>query len=323
MEAHMADLPRATLGRTGLEVTRLGFGAMELRGAPRGPDVDEATVERLLNAVLDSGINLIDTSPDYGVSEERIGRYISHRRDEFILASKCGCAVTYEPGPDGPRHRFTRENIVAAVERSLQRMKTDHIDIVQFHSSPSREDLEEHGAVEVLQDLQREGKIRFIGMSGTLPNLRDHLAMGVFDEYQIPYSALQRDHERIIEQAAEAGAGTVIRGGAAKGAPSDEKPWDVGRTGSAAGGPNDPFKTGNAERWWSESRLDDLLDGMSRMEFTLRFTLSHPSLHTTIVGTSNPAHLESNVQAAAAGPLPPDMYEEAKRRLEAAGARPE
>ncbi len=317
-----ANLPTATLGRTGLEVTRLGYGAMELRGAPRGPEVPDERAERVLNAVLDSGINFIDTSPDYGNSEELIGRFISHRRDEFFLASKAGCLALPELPPE-PRHVFTRENIVAAVERSLQRMRTDHLDLVQFHASPSQAELEEHGAVEALQDLQREGKIRFIGVSGILPNLREQIEMGVFDEFQIPYSAVQRDHEDLITLAAERGAGTVIRGGAAKGTPSDEKPWDGGRTGSAAGGPNDPFKTGNAERWWEASNLDELLDGMSRMEFTLRFTLSHPHLHTTIVGTSNPDHLESNVRAAAAGPLPADVYEEAKRRLDAAGARPE
>ena len=89
----MADLPKRELGRTGLQVTMLGYGAMELRGAPRARDTTEAQAETILNAVLDAGINYIDTSIDYGVSEERIGRYISHRRSEYYLASKCGCLV--------------------------------------------------------------------------------------------------------------------------------------------------------------------------------------------------------------------------------------
>src|SRR5439155_19420199 len=79
------------LGRTGLQVTTLGYGAMELRGAPRARDITEAQAETILNKVLDVGINYIDTSIDYGLSEERIGRYISYRRDEYYLASKCGC----------------------------------------------------------------------------------------------------------------------------------------------------------------------------------------------------------------------------------------
>src|SRR3954449_5135569 len=87
----MAELPKRTLGRTGMDVTTLGYGAMELRGAPRGREVSDERASRILNAVLDSGINFIDTSIDYGVAEERIGKFISHRRDEFFLASKCGC----------------------------------------------------------------------------------------------------------------------------------------------------------------------------------------------------------------------------------------
>ena len=318
----MAELPTRTLGRTNLEVTRLGYGAMELRGSRRGPDVSERQADQILNAVLDAGINFIDTSPDYGLSEERIGRYISGRRDEFVLASKCGCPVAVEAERGGPRHVFTPENIRAGVEQSLRRMHTEYIDIVQFHGSPSREELVEQGAVDTLQELQREGKVRFIGMSSTLPHLSDHIEMGVFDEFQIPYSALQREHESAIATAAAAGAGTVIRGGAAKGAPSEEKAWDIGR-GRRPGGPTDPFGDGTVQQRWEAASLDDLAEGLGRMAFTLRFTLSHPDLHTTIVGTTNPDHLAQNVEAARAGPLPDDVYEEAKRRLATAGAQPE
>ena len=101
----------------------------------------------------------------------------------------------------------------------------------------------------------------------------------------------------MITQVTEAGSGTVIRGGVAKGAPSQEK------------------QSGQAWDVWQKSNLDGLLDGMSEMEFMLRFTLTHPDLHTTIVGTINPDHLNYNVKAALKGPLPPDVYEEARRRL--------
>src|SRR6478752_3192960 len=132
----MAGLERAVLGRTGLEVTKLGYGAMELRGPAggRGREIDPADAARILNAVLDAGINFIDTSPDYGNSEALIGAAISGRRDEYYLASKCGCPIDQPPPPDVdlPDHVFTPENIRAGVEQSLQRMKTDHIDLVQF-----------------------------------------------------------------------------------------------------------------------------------------------------------------------------------------------
>src|SRR6476646_10372931 len=91
----VSALPTSSLGRTGLEVAKLGYGAMELRGPDDGRAriVTPAEADELLNAVLDAGINYIDTSPDYGVSEEHIGRAISQRRGEFFLASKCGCPV--------------------------------------------------------------------------------------------------------------------------------------------------------------------------------------------------------------------------------------
>lgn len=97
----MADLSKRELGRTGLQVTMLGYGAMELRGAPRARDITDNQADTILNGVLDSGINYIDTSVDYGLSEERIGRYISHRRDSYYLASKCGRLVGAPPAPRG------------------------------------------------------------------------------------------------------------------------------------------------------------------------------------------------------------------------------
>jgi len=302
----MADLPKRELGRTGMQATMLGYGAMELRGAPRGRDVTEAQAETILNAVLDAGINYIDTSIDYGLSEERIGRYLSDRRSEYYLASKCGCQVGAPPAPRGQRnpHVFTRDTIIAGVEQSLTRMKTDCLDLVQFHASPSKQTLEEHGALEAVQELKQAGKVRFIGMSSTLPHLLDHVEMGVFDVFQIPYSAVEREHESVISAASEAGSGIVIRGGAAKGAPSEDK------------------QAGTQWARWQQVELENLLEDMSSMEFILRFTFSHPDMDTNIVGTINPVHLQDNLNALLKGPLPPDVYAEAKRRLAAVGLRP-
>jgi aryl-alcohol dehydrogenase-like predicted oxidoreductase len=307
-------LATRTFGKTGIDVTVLGYGAMELRGSPHGPEIVDSDAGELLNTVLDSGVTFVDTSIDYGRSEELIGRYISHRRDEYFLASKCGCPLGVFP-PETPRplpHDFTPANLRAGLQQSLARLKTDHLDLVQIHASPSRTQLEADGTIECLQELQAEGSVRFIGMSGTLPHLADHLAMGVFDAFQIPYSALQREHEQLITQAANAGAGTVIRGGVARGAPADEKAWQG------------PFgmSEGAAQGRWEGAGLEDLLDGMDRMTFVLRFTLSHPDLHTTIVGTSSAEHFAANLAAAEQGPLPDDLYDEAKKRLTEAGSLP-
>ena len=153
-------------------------------------------------------------------------------------------------------------------------------------------------------ELKEAGKVRFVGMSGTLPHLEDHIAMGVFDVFQIPYSAMEREHEAIIATASEAGAGIVIRGGAAKGAPSEGK------------------QKGLQWERWQRANLQDLLGDMTPMEFILRFTFTNPHLDTTIVGTANPAHLHHNIEVLRKGALPADLYGEAKRRLTTAGSAP-
>ncbi|HUN30903.1 MAG TPA: aldo/keto reductase [Trebonia sp.] len=299
------------LGQTGTDVTILGYGAMELRGAPRGPEIAAEDAGRLLNAVLDGGITLIDTSPDYGGSEELIGRFVGHRREEFFLASKCGCPLDLPADAPGPfPHDYRPANVRAGVERSLRRLRTDLLDLVQVHMSPSLATMAENDVIETLLELQTEGKTRFIGMSGIIPDLPGHIELGVFDVFQIPYSAVQREHEDLITKAAGEGAGTLIRGGAARGAPSEDKNWAIGPLGV----PKD-----EGRRRWVEARLDDLVadSGLSPIEFTLRFTLSHPGLSSTIVGTSSPDHLASNLAMAEKGPLPADVYAEAKTRLAA------
>ena len=312
----MPDLPTRTLGRTGLRVTTLGFGALELRGmvAGVGRPLLPSQPERILHAALDAGINYIDVAVDYGEAEEHIGRCLSSRRQEFFLASKCGCPLDvtrFTPsertrfGVPLPRlHDYSRKNIIDAVHQSLRRLQTDYLDVVQFHFSPAREVLEHAGAIETLHDLQRAGKIRFLGCSSILPHLTDHITMGVFDVLQIPYSALQPEHEAAITAAARAGAGIVIRGGVARGAPGAGQ--------------------GSADVWklWEHARMDELLEGMSATEFLLRFTITNPDMHTAIVGTLHPAHLHENIAAVLQGPLSASIYHEAKRRLAAARAVP-
>ena len=129
-----------TLGRTGLEVTQLGYGSMGLR-SPRTWGVrvvsDEAA-EKFLNKVLDAGINFIDTSPDYGISEQRIGKFIGSRRKEYYLATKCGCDYTQHDDHLEIDHTWNRETIQRNLETSLQRLQTDYVDLLQFHGDGLR-----------------------------------------------------------------------------------------------------------------------------------------------------------------------------------------
>ena len=117
----MENLTKRTLGRTGLEVTQLGFGAAE-RELPDEAEYDAQSVS-VLNAALDAGINLVDTAPDYGASEERIGKYLSHRRDEFYLATKCGCNIDEDGNRLEPGHLWTAERLRTNIDQSLRRLE--------------------------------------------------------------------------------------------------------------------------------------------------------------------------------------------------------
>lgn len=292
---------RKKLGRTGLEVTQLGYGTMGLRG-PRTWGVrvvSDEDSDRFLNAVLDAGINFIDTAPDYGVSEERIGRYISSRRSEFYLATKCGCAYIQHQDYLEIKHVWKRDVIQRNVETSLQRLRSDYLDILQFHGGDA-ETLQREGLIELLLGFREQGIIRFIGVSSSLPQLPGLIELGVFDTFQIPYSCLASEHDDWITKAAEAGAGIIIRGGIAH------------------GGPDAEIQRPALNDIWSRAQLDEIVPAdMSRAELILRYTLAHPHCHTTIVGTCNPAHLADNVAAATSGPLPSDLCHEIRSRIAA------
>lgn len=298
-----------TLGRTKYEVTQLGYGALEVRGTAgddgSGRMPNEERADRILNAVLDSGINFIDTAWCYGRSEEMMGRYIGNRRNEYTLAAKTGhgrCSASKYGS-------YTKKDMLDCLEESLRDLGTDYVDILQLHN-PTPEDVEENGCIETLQEIKAKGLTRFIGVSSVLPHLEKHLATGAYDVFQIPYSALEPEHHDIITKIAEAGGGTIIRGGVAKGEPG-EGAGPEGRTFSSGG-----------KRWdaFEEAKLDELREeGESRTTFLLRFTMSHPHAHTIIVGTQNPDHLKENVAVAEKGPLSPDVYAEAKRRLKSIG----
>ncbi len=290
---------KTTLGRTGMSVTQLGFGGMELRGPKtwQGREIGDDEAGEILSAALDAGINFIDTSADYGLSEEFIGRHIANRRDEYFLATKCGC----NPRDLGDHiettpHVWTRDNILRNVEGSLARMRTGRVDLLQLHN-PTPEEVRRGHLIATLQELQQRGLTRFIGISTTLPHVREFLDMGVFDTFQMPYSCLEPEHHEALTMVGQAGCGVIIRGGIAHGRPT-----------SSAHRPD-------RDDLWILARLHELLGDMSATELILRYTLSHPHCHTAIVGTSSVAHLKENLAAAEKGPLPQELYDEVTQRV--------
>jgi len=200
-------------------LTPIGFGAFKI-GRNRniryaaGYDLpDEAEAERLLNGVLDLGINSIDTAPAYGVSEERIGRAIGHRRGEYFLSTKVGETFT-----DGvSTYDFSAEGVRRSIEQSLRRLNTDVLDLVFVHAS--HDDLavvEKTDAVPTLRRLREQGVTRAIGLSGyTMAAFRS--ALDWADALMLEYHARDRSLEPVIAEAAARGIAVMVKKGLASG----------------------------------------------------------------------------------------------------------
>ena len=297
------------MGQTGLLSSRIGYGAMELAGAPKARAIDEGDAIRFLNQLIDLGVNYIDTSIDYGLSETLIGKALSHRRSEVILASKCGCRV--EGSTSRASHTFTAENVTAGVEQSLRRLRTSYLDVVQVHGRPSRNELEDAGAIDALVKLQRQGAVRHLGISSRLPQLAEFVDADYFSLVQVPYSALQRTNEDVIAALRRAGKTVVARGVTGRGAPA--KAWATRPIGTAEG---------EARDLWQRAKLDELLGGMSPIEFMIRFVMTNDDVDVALVATTDDNHLAADIEYAVKGPLDPELFDAARQRLAAAGGGP-
>jgi predicted aldo/keto reductase-like oxidoreductase len=180
-------MERHRFGRTELEVSRIGLGALQI-----ATKYDYAHAERLLNAALDAGINIIDTARGYRDSEERIGRAISHRREEFLVATKSGGQ--------------TRVGFWEALEESLRRLQTDHVDIYQFHGAEKGSEayiFEGERTIECMREAREQGKIRFVGFSShSLEATLSHARSGAFDmvQYPISYVGDEAAEQGVVEE---------------------------------------------------------------------------------------------------------------------------
>jgi aryl-alcohol dehydrogenase-like predicted oxidoreductase len=285
-------LEKRRLGRTGLEVTVLGFGGAEVGFQ----SAEQATVTQLLNSALDAGLNLIDTAECYGSSEELIGNAVAHRRKEFHLFTKCGHAS----GIDLPD--WDPKLLEQSIERSLQRLKTDHLDLVQLHTC-SEEKLRQGDVIAVLQKARDAGKTRFIGYSGDSKAALYAVQCSAFDTLQTSVSIADQECIGLtLPEAVKHDIGVIAK------RPIANAAW---RTGSKP-------DNGYVHTYWDRlQELDyDFLRGdlNESIATALRFTLSSPGVHTAIVGTANPDRWRSNADLARRGALPADQYEALRAR---------
>lgn len=286
------------LGRTGLQVTPLGFGGAEIGFESAGQD----TVDRLLNAALDAGLNVVDTAECYHDSEELIGRAIGHRRDAYHLFTKVGHAAGL------PQPEWSPELIAASIERSLQRLRTDRLDLVQLHSC-GIEDLRAGDVVAALVRAREAGKCRFIGYSGDGEAARFAAGSGVFDTIQTSLSiADQRNIDEVLPVARASDLGVIAK------RPIANAAWRHG------GRPPNPYHHVYYDRL-QELRYG-FLAGPDAVGVALRFTLGLPGVSTAIVGTANPARWAGNAALAERGPLPEDQVAAIRARW-AEVARPD
>ena len=270
-------------GKTGLEVSRLGIGLSEIGFNLSRDDLDQAS--RVMNSALDAGVNFFDTAACYDLSEELLGEAVSHRRDEFVLVTKAGHYL-----PRGEGEDWTYDLIISSIDRSLERMKTDHVDLVQLHSC-TVEVLERGDVVRALQDARDAGKTRFIGYSGDNESAEFAVASGEFDTLQTSFNLVDQKARHALLPAAKAqGMGVIIKrpiGNAVWGASKDPRPYE-----------NNPDYTVEYHRragvMQAEGALPD--EPGDRILTAMGFTLAHPEVDVLIVGTQRPEHMLSNIE---------------------------
>lgn len=260
----MTALEKRVLGQTGLEVSCLGLGTVKI-GRNQGVKYpsefelpDDSSVSSLLAQAETLGINLLDTAPAYGSSEERLGKLLQHR-ERWIICSKVG--EEFQNGQS--RFDFTASHVRSSVERSLRRLNTDWLDIVLVHSDGN--DLaiiNESDCLEALQKLKDRGLIKSYGMS-TKTVEGGLKAVQQTDVVMVTYNPLAREDSVIIDKAAELGKGILIKKGLLSG--------------------------------HLDSLVEDTADPVEK---SLRFIFEKPGISSVIFGTINPHHLTHNVQSA-------------------------
>ena len=225
----MNPLPTRPLGKTGLHPSTIGYGAFKIGRNqkvkyPSSYDLpDDAAADRLLNEVLDLGVTYIDTAPAYGLSEERIGRALAHRRDEFVVSTKVG--ETFSDGVS--KYDFSADAVRRSLETSLKRLQTDCVDLVFIHSDGNDyQVLDATDVVPTLKELKAKGLTQAIGFSGKHPAAASR-ALDWADAIMVEYHVNDVSHAEVIDEAARRGVGVVVKKGLAAGrlAPAEAIPF--------------------------------------------------------------------------------------------------
>jgi aryl-alcohol dehydrogenase-like predicted oxidoreductase len=270
-------MERRPFGNSGLEVSVLGLGA----GSIGTEDLADEAVVELLHSALDAGISLIDTARSYGLSEERIGRFLASRRDEFVLSSKGGYGI------DGAAD-WTPEVITRGIECALETMRTDRIDIFHLHSCPRsvamRDDL-----LGALERAREAGKIRVAAYAGEGEALAWAVRSGRFGGVQCSVNLFdQNSLEYVLPAAHHRGVGVIAK------RPLGNAVWQ-----------HHEWPRGEDALYWERMQAMQLdIHPLDWLEIAVRFSAYAPGVASAIVGTGRADHLLRNVELVDKGPLP-------------------
>jgi len=250
---------------------------------------------RVLNSALDAGINVIDTAECYEGSEESIGNAIGKRRAEFFLFTKCG-----HPRGIGSKD-WSANSILESIERSLRRLQTDCIDLIQLHGC-SEAILKKGEAISALEKARERGWVRYLGYSGDGPPARFAVECDAFDVLQTSINiADQEAISQIVPLARGKNIGLIAK------RPLANFAWKTGHK---------PINSYHHEYYERLRKLDfDFLgNDEESIAIALRFVLSVPGVHTAIVGTTKPERSEENARLLESSPLRPDEYNAIRER---------
>ena len=291
-----------TLGKTGIRVSALGLGGSEIGYQ----EVAQKTVDKIIGAALDAGINVIDTAECYANGEQLFGNALGRRRADVILMTKCGhapLAAASDRASGYAQPDWEPSMLSASIDRSLKNLKTDYVDVMQFHSCPT-ETLRDDRVIDVLTRARDAGKTRFIGYSGDSDDAMHAVEMGTFDTLQISLNiADQEAIDRVMPKAIAAQMGVIVK------RPIANAAW---RSGTKP--PGDWY----TQPYWDRLRKlgYDFLgsDIETAVATALRFTLASAGVSTAIVGTTRVERVAQNIAHASLGPLPPADYDAIRAR---------
>lgn len=292
-------MERRRLGKTGLSVSVLGLGGAEVGYQALSP----ATVERLVGEALDAGLSLVDTAACYLASEELLGRALGKRRKDVVLATKCG----HDAGLG--LSDWDRALIGRSIDRSLRRLRTDHLDVVFLHSC-DEETLRKGEVVEALKRARKAGKVGFLGYSGDGPAARHAVTSGAFQVLEISISvADQAALDGIVPEAARRGLGVLAK------RPLANVAWQAGRR------PADPVH----HAYWDRLEVLDypFLSGdiCDAVRIALEFALQVRGVSAALVGTANPARPRQNAELLRQARMPPEIFEAIRDRWRSVAPR--